>query len=718
MDTSTIGPERHSAFPPHSTQVPDAMLCEVAWEVCQQVGGIYTVIRSKVPVMMETWGPRYLLIGPYEPGASPAEFEELPPEGLFGQAAQRMREWGYHGVHYGRWLITGQPRVVLLDYRTVFGRLGDIKYQLWEHHDIGTPASDPLIDGVVAFGHMVEKFLRALLSVQGLDRPVIAHFHEWMGGSAIPELRRANLPLSIVFMTHATMLGRYLAMNDPWFYDHLPFLDWAKEAQHFNVEPQVKIERAAAHGAHLFATLSEITGYECQFLVGRRPDILLPNGLNIERFVAMHEFQNLHRHFKERIHQFVIGHFFPSYTFDLDHTLYFFTSGRYEFRNKGFDATIDALAQLNWRMKAANIDRTVVFFLTTRRPTRSINAEALQSRGVMEEIRKSCEAIKEQLGQRLFMSTVMNQSPKMDDLVEDYWKLRLRRMRQSWRISRFPSIVTHDLWDDVNDDVLNRLRAHNLINRPDDKVKVVYTPDFITSSNPLFGMEYNQFVRGCHMGVFPSYYEPWGYTPEECMALGVPAITSDLTGFGTYLLRSMPDHASRGLYIVHRRMHSYESAVNEMTDYMFNFLQLERRDRIGLRNRVESSSDAFDWHSLIHHYWAGYREVCQRTGVAGQCAPHLGDGPQASGDTGQEIPPSVAAQQTTPSEAAQHAVQATRRREGGSGEQVEDQPAEAMTPPAPHGAQPPNTEPPPVNPDLATEAERETMPAVNPPSPS
>ncbi len=333
----------------------------------------------------------------------------------------------------------------------------------------------------------------------------------------------------------------------------------------------------------MFTTLSEITAYECEFLVGRKPDILVPNGLNIERFVAMHEFQNLHRHYKERIHQFVIGHFFPSYTFDLDKTLYVFTSGRYEFRNKGFDTTIDSLAQLNWRMKAANVDRTVVFFLTSRRPVRSINPEALQSRGVMEEIRKSCDAIKEQLGQRLFMATVMNNSPKLDDLVEDYWKLRLRRMRQGWRISRFPSIVTHDLWDDANDDVLNRLRAHNLINSPDDRVKVVYSPEFITSSNPLFGMEYNQFVRGCHMGIFPSYYEPWGYTPEECMALGVPAITSDLAGFGSYLMRSMPDHATRGVYIVHRRMHSYESAVNELTDYLFNFLQLERRDRINLR---------------------------------------------------------------------------------------------------------------------------------------
>ncbi len=579
MITESLALQKSPRRTPESSVIPDAYLCETSWEVCNQVGGIYTVIRSKAPVMVEQWGSRYLLIGPYEPATAQAEFEELPPEGVFGQAAQAMRDMGL-GVHYGRWLITGQPRVVLLDVRSVYGRLGEIKYLLWEHHGIGTPPADGLMDGVAAFGWMVEHFLRKLLEVTGQSRPVIGHFHEWMAGSVIPEIRRANLPLSIVFTTHATMLGRYLAMNDPWFYDHVPFVDWAADARRFNIEPQVRIERAAAHGAHVFTTLSEITAFECEHLVGRKPDLLLPNGLNIERFVALHEFQNLHRQYKEKIHEFMIGHFFPSYTFDLEKTVYFFSSGRYEYRNKGFDLTIDALAQLNWRLRASGSDRTVVFFLTTKRPFRSINAEALQSRGVMEEMRRSCEGVKDQIADRLFLATVMNQNVRMDDLVDDYWKLRLRRLRHSWRISRLPSIVTHDLHDDANDDVLNRLRGHNLINWPEDRVKVVYCPDFITSANPLFGMEYNQFVRGCHMGVFPSFYEPWGYTPEECLALGVPAVTSDLAGFGTYLIRNVPDHASRGLHVVHRRHHSYQTSVDELTNILMNFLQLERRERI------------------------------------------------------------------------------------------------------------------------------------------
>jgi glycogen(starch) synthase len=610
---SSNDPKSDTASP--QAQVAQAgWLCEVAWEVCRQVGGIYTVIRSKVPSVLEKWKDRYLLIGPYDPAVTPSEFEELAPQGVIGETIDSLRRIGME-VHFGRWLIMGQPRVILFNPASVQSRLAEIKYLLWEHHQIPLPAADGLIDSVVAFGYMVEHFFRTLLAAKTLDAPVVAHFHEWMSASAIPELRRAAVPLSIVFTTHATQLGRYLAMNDTWFYDHLPFVDWLSDAKRFNIEAQVRIERSAAHGAHVFTTLSDITGYECEFLVGRKPDMLLPNGLNIERFVAMHEFQNLHREYKKKLHEFVMGHFFPSYTFDLDKTVYLFTSGRYEYRNKGFDLTIESLARLNARMKQANVDRTVVFFLVSRKPFKSINAEVLQSRAHMEEIRKTCTAIERQFGEHLFMATAMGTSPRLDDLVDDYWRLRLRQLRHSWRIRHLPAIVTHDLADDVNDEVLNKLRACNLINRPEDHVKVIYHPDFVTSSDPLFGMDYDQFVRGCHLGIFPSYYEPWGYTPEECMARGIPAVTSDLSGFGTYLLKHIPDYESRGLFVVHRRLNSFDVSVEELTGYLLDFVKMESRSRIALRNVVESCSEDFDWHRLITHYHQAYEMVRKRTGL-------------------------------------------------------------------------------------------------------
>jgi hypothetical protein len=191
-------------------------------------------------------------------------------------------------------------------------------------------------------------------------------------------------------------------------------------------------------------------------------------------------------------------------------------------------------------------------------------------------------------------------------------------------------------------------------------------------------MEYNQFVRGCHMGIFPSFYEPWGYTPEECLALGVPSVTSDLAGFGTYLIRNVPDHASRGLHVVHRRAHSYHESVDELTNTLQNFLQMERRERIALRNRVESSSDDFDWGNLIRHYWDAYREVCTRTGVLSQGTPTTVYGPDGARHEVRHTPepPPSSLDETSPeqlprltrSQVTSHA--AGRNVAGAAGEQV------------------------------------------------
>jgi glycogen(starch) synthase len=307
-----------------------------------------------------------------------------------------------------------------------------------------------------------------------------------------------------------------------------------------------------------------------------------------------------------------MAHFFPSYTFDLDRTLYFFSAGRYEYRNKGFDLVIEALARLNARLRKAALDRTIVFFLVTQRPFRSINAEALRSRALMEEMRNTCMAIKDQFGEQLFLATARGESPNAERLIDDYWRLRLRRARLAWRTSRLPPILTHDLADEGRDEVVNQIRFCNLWNIAADPVKVVYHPDFITSTNPLWGMDYSQFVRGCHLGIFPSFYEPWGYTPLECTASGVPAITSDLAGFGTYLVKHLPDHAQRGLFVIQRRRASFDAAAGELTNLMFDIASLERRQRIALRNQVESSADHFDWSNLGRFYAEAHERAIER----------------------------------------------------------------------------------------------------------
>ena len=460
-----------------------ALLFEIAWEVCNQVGGIYTVIRSKIPSVVKKKKDNYCLIGPYFPQQVAAELEPITDlSDPIGRTVQMMRNQGYD-VYYGYWLVTGHPKVVLFNPYTVFYKLGHMKYEFWDHHKISL-SDDELINKVMSFGFQVKEFMSmfCLPENNGLN-PVIAHFHEWMAGIPIPEIKRNRLPVKIVFTTHATLLGRYLAMNDSNFYNNLPFYDWAKEAKYFNIEPSVNIERAAAHGAHIFTTVSEVTALECVSLIGRKPEAILPNGINIKRFEAMHEFQNLHLKYKEQIHEFVMGHFFPSYSFDLQKTLYFFTSGRFEFHNKGFNLTLEALARLNWKLKQENVDVTIVTFFITPQPYSSINANVLNSRFLMEEVRDTCDEILTQLSKRTFTSIASESKlkmPNLNSLVDEHLEFKLRRLMQSWKSQNLPPVVTHNMINDDKDEILNYVRMAGLINRPEDKVKVVYHPDFLS----------------------------------------------------------------------------------------------------------------------------------------------------------------------------------------------------------------------------------------------
>lgn len=594
----------------------DSLLVECAWEVCNQLGGIYTVIRSKAPAMIDRWGENYCLIGPTVHPSVEAFFEPATDySDPFGKAVVAMKERGFD-VYYGNWLISGKPKVVLFNPFSLYDKLGDIKYELWNDHNIQTPSDNDLINQTVAFGYQMKEFFIELEKAKASGRrKIVGHFHEWMAATCIPGIRKETKKVKIVFTTHATLLGRYLAMNDTQFYQHLAFYDWEKEAAKFNVVFEANVERAAAHGSHVFTTVSSVTGKECETLLGRAPDVIVPNGLNINRFVAPHEIQNLHQAYKDAIHKFVTGHFFHSTPFDLDNVLYFFTSGRFEYRNKGFDMTMEALARLNHKMKESGSKKTVVMFFITKAPVHSINPEVLQSRALLEEIKDTVGAIEAELGDQLYDSITKSESstlPDLNEFVDEYWLLRLRRNLQIWKNQGLPPVVTHNLVDDSTDPILQAVRSTQLINKPEDRVKIVYHPAFINSANPLFGIEYDEFVKGCHLGVFPSYYEPWGYTPLECMASGVPAITSNLAGFGDYSLKNMAHPEQHGLYVINRRDLLYEDAAEQLASTMFDFVNSARKERIEQRYKVEEAAMQFDWNTLTKYYHEAHEEALKK----------------------------------------------------------------------------------------------------------
>lgn len=591
-------------------------LFEVSTEVCNQVGGIYQVIRTKAPTMIQRWGERYCVVGPWVEAQASFEFEATPPAGRMHALLEGLAQEGL-AVHHGQWLISGRPRALLIELDSLRPRIDELKFLLWDHHRISTPAGDPAVDLSVVFSEAVLRLLRKASTLwpwhlgRGAPR-LLAHFHEWLGGLAIPGVRRERLPIATVFTTHATLLGRYVASNDEHFYDRLRAIDDAAEARRYNVVAQHSIERACAHGAHVLTTVSSITAEECAALLGRSVDLVLPNGLDINRLDMVHEFQTLHARHKEQVHRFVMGYFFPSYAMDLDRTLYIFTSGRFEPRNKGFDVGLEAMARLNTQLRDFGIPMSVVFFIITRRPTRSINPGVLHSRGVLNELRDVCRRITGDLAEQLLPRAARGEKVDLNELVDPYWAMRYRRTQQALKTPWLPPVITHILEDEANDPVLTYIRHLGLFNRPDDPVKVVYHPDFISPTSPLWGMDYDQFVRGCHVGVFPSAYEPWGYTPMECVAMGVPAITSDLAGFGRYVAEKMPDHDQWGLHVLRRRGRSYHDAAADLARWLLAFCRLERRGRIDLRNAVERHADEFDWSRLGRAYHQAHDLAVER----------------------------------------------------------------------------------------------------------
>lgn len=616
----TLGSDR-PARPDTSRPDSGTLLFEIAWEVCNQVGGIYQVIRSKAATIVDRWKDRYCLIGPYIESKAALEFEPARPAGWIGRVISALKDEGLT-VHYGRWLIPGNPRVLLLEHTIPDRKLNEIKYRLWKDHWIESPPKDPLIDSAVAFGETSRRVLERIChfwsgpGAQGhhdaTDHRIVAQFHEWQGSLALPMVRHQKLPIALVFTTHATLLGRYIASSEDSFSDRLPRINGEAEAAKFGVKAQFRMEKACAHAAHVFTTVSSITGEECAQLLERPPDLVTPNGLNIAQYYAAHQMQVWHQEYKERINQFVLGYFFPSYSFDLDKTIFMFTSGRFEPRNKGFDLCLETMARLNAELKHANLGLNIVFFIITSRPTRSLNPLVMEKRGVLNELQLVCENITERLGAKLFRHAAAQEKIHLDDQVDEYWRLRYRRTQFALKSNKLPPVVTHVMEDDASDTVLNQIRQLALFNRADDPVKVVYHPEFIRPENPLWGIEYEQFVRGCHMGVFPSLYEPWGYTPLECLALGVPAVTSDLAGFGRYAAETMIGHEELGLTVLRRRGRSFTDAAADLTQKLLYFCTLRRRDRIALRNAVERFSWEFDWSRLAPQYHKAHDMALER----------------------------------------------------------------------------------------------------------
>lgn len=369
------------------------------------MGGIYTVIRSKAQVTAEELGDQFIMMGPYNEHLVRTEVEVLEPDNeIFQEAIHSLNKHGIR-VIYGRWLIDGYPQVILFDIGSASWKLDEWKQDFFDVSNIGVPHHDRESNDAIIFGYCVAWFLGEFHTSLVKRRPnplIVGQFHEWLAAVGLILCRTRKLDVSTVFTTHATLLGRYLCAGNVDFYNNLDKFQLDKEAGDRQIYHRYCMERAAAHSCHVFTTVSEITAIECEHLLKRKPDVLTPNGLNVKKFSALHEFQNLHAKAKEKINSFIRGHFYGHYDFDLDKTLYFFTAGRYEFSNKGADMFIESLARLNHYLKAANSDVTVVAFMIFPAKTHNFNVDSLRGQAIAKQLRDTVADVQEKIGKRMF----------------------------------------------------------------------------------------------------------------------------------------------------------------------------------------------------------------------------------------------------------------------------------------------------------------------------
>uniref|UniRef100_A0A3Q3GKR1 Glycogen [starch] synthase n=1 Tax=Labrus bergylta TaxID=56723 RepID=A0A3Q3GKR1_9LABR len=516
----------------------DAVLFEIAWEVANKVGGIYTVIQTKARMTSEEWGENYFLVGPYVESNVRTQVELIEPT---------------------------------------------------------NPALKRTIDKMNASG--------CKYAAQSEEPPhIVAHFHEWLAGLGLVLCRHRQLPIATIFTTHATLLGRYLCAGNVDFYNKLANFNVDKEAGDRQIYHRYCLERAAAHCAHVFTTVSQITAIEAEYLLKRKPDIVTPNGLNVKKFSAVHEFQNLHAQSKNRIQEFVRGHFYGHLDFNLDKCLFLFIAGRYEFSNKGADLFLEALARLNYLLRVNNSDVTVIAFFIMPARTNNFNVETLKGQAVRKQLWDTAQTVKERFGKKLYESLLVGQLPDVSKIMDKEDFTLMKRAIFATQRQCQPPVCTHNMLEDSSDPILNCVRRIGLFNSSADRVKIIFHPEFLSSTSPLLPMDYEEFVRGCHLGVFPSYYEPWGYTPAECTVMGIPSISTNLSGFGCFMEEHIADPSAYGIYIMDRRFRGVDESCNQLTSFLFQFCKQSRRQRIIQRNRTERLSDLLDWKYLGRYY--------------------------------------------------------------------------------------------------------------------
>lgn len=527
---------------------------EASWEVCNKVGGIYTVLSTKAKSMQDVCRDRVIFIGPdiWKEKESPWFKED---KSLFRDWYDVARNHDRLNIRIGRWDIPGEPIVVLVDFFQFIPVKNVIYGDMWQKFGVDSLHAygdyDESCMFAYASGAVIESFYK-FYKLEGKN--VIAHFDEWMLGMGVLYVKDRLPNVGTVFTTHATSIGRSIAGNGKPLYNFLAAYDSDQMARELNMVAKHSVEKAAAQNADCFTTVSDITARECRQLLHRDP-VVTPNGFEKD-FIpvgAIHESKRkAARNKLINVAEKLLG-----YDIQPD-ALLVATSGRYEYRNKGIDVFIDAMHRLD---KIKQLEKDVVAFILVPAWISGPRAE-----------------LQERLRLKKTPNTALN----------------------------YP-YTTHWLHNMNHDSVLNQISYLGMENKKEDKVKIIFVPSYLNGNDGIFDMAYYDLLIGLDVTVFPSYYEPWGYTPHESIAFSVPTITTSLAGFGLWM-RKMGDKKGMddGAEVVTRDDYNFIEISEDICNLVFEMATKSSEQERLLRQEALGRAALADWAHFYQYYKEAY----------------------------------------------------------------------------------------------------------------
>ena len=537
---------------------------ESSWEVCNKVGGIYTVLSSRAKTLQEEMKDRILFIGPdfWKKEESPYFKED---SSLFAEWQWEAKEQGLK-VRVGRWTIPGEPIAILVDFNPFFEQKNEIYGWLWENYGVDSLHAYGDYDEASMFsyaaGLVVESYYNHYLNK---NQRVIYHANEWMCGLGALYIN-AHLPqIGTVFTTHATSIGRSIAGNQKPLYDYLFAYNGDQMAGELNMQSKHSIEKQTALNVDCFTTVSDITANECKELLDKPVDVVLPNGFDNSFVPKGAVFTRKRKAARKRLLE--VANALLGEQLD-DDTLIVSTSGRYEFRNKGIDVFVEAMNRL---LRDKDLKKKVVAFIEVP--------------GWVGEPRK--------------------------DLQERLQKNNCQLSTVNCQFSTPLEVpqVTHWLHNMSHDNVLSMMKYYDMHNRKDEMVKVIFLPCYLDGKDGILNMTYYDIVLGNDLCVYPSYYEPWGYTPLEAVAFKVPCITTDLAGFGLWANSEFGGRYGEiedGVKVIHRTDYNYSEVADAIKDTIAKFSTMDKKQIDACRKAADNLSKKALWSEFIKYYHEAY----------------------------------------------------------------------------------------------------------------